>query len=120
MVRHFTRGMAPVSMSCRAKTPAEAWGSHSGEVRPHPCEEQLRPRTIGQVIRCAVRDCCAFLPPADTYHLQRNAITEARCDSAQRNVQPFYFVGCIHHVQQQRAHAPWCQTAGFGSGVRRR
>lgn len=32
VVRHFTRGMAPVTMSCKAKTPAEAWGVTNGEV----------------------------------------------------------------------------------------
>ena len=33
VVRHFTRGMAPVSMVCKAKTPAHAWGVTSSEVR---------------------------------------------------------------------------------------
>lgn len=33
VVRHFTRGMAPVSMVCKAKTAAHAWGLTSGEVR---------------------------------------------------------------------------------------
>jgi hypothetical protein len=32
VVRHFTRGMAPVSMVCKAKTPAHAWGLTSSEV----------------------------------------------------------------------------------------
>jgi hypothetical protein len=32
VVRHFTRGMAPVSMVCKAKTPAHAWGVTSSEV----------------------------------------------------------------------------------------
>ena len=32
VVRHFTRGMAPVSMVCKAKTPAHAWGLSSSEV----------------------------------------------------------------------------------------
>eukprot|EP00208_Stichococcus_sp_RCC1054_P004326 CAMPEP_0206143018 /NCGR_PEP_ID=MMETSP1473-20131121/19032_1 /ASSEMBLY_ACC=CAM_ASM_001109 /TAXON_ID=1461547 /ORGANISM="Stichococcus sp, Strain RCC1054" /LENGTH=1731 /DNA_ID=CAMNT_0053538243 /DNA_START=203 /DNA_END=5398 /DNA_ORIENTATION=- len=31
VVRHFTKGMAPVSMGAKARTPAEAWGSTSGE-----------------------------------------------------------------------------------------
>lgn len=32
VVRHFTRGMAPVTMVCKAKTPAPAWGATNGEV----------------------------------------------------------------------------------------
>ena len=37
VVRHFTRGMAPVSMVCKAKTPAHAWGLTSSEVRHTQC-----------------------------------------------------------------------------------
>lgn len=33
VVRHFTRGMAPVSMVCKAKTAAHAWGLTSSEVQ---------------------------------------------------------------------------------------
>lgn len=32
VVRHFTQDMAPVTMGAKARTPAEAWGSTSGEV----------------------------------------------------------------------------------------
>ena len=40
VVRHFTHGMAPVTMGAKTKTPAEAWGSTSGEVR-HGCAAVL-------------------------------------------------------------------------------
>lgn len=49
VVRHMTRGMAAVTMGAKTRTPAEAWGSTSGEVPPfgiYPVAKCFRAQTF--------------------------------------------------------------------------